>query len=152
MGIENVTVTIQNFGSEPLSGFNVSYNVDGGAAITEFYAGSIAAYTTASHTFATTYDFSTDGCYDIAAWTSVDGDGAAVNDDHNETVCNLGPITGTGAVYIYSNTTGGEPWFSTTNTTAMNTVFGPEGIGWTRNYFETVDVFSVFNPDNCFVF
>ncbi|MBK9456206.1 MAG: hypothetical protein IPO24_11760 [Bacteroidetes bacterium] len=26
--------------------------------------------------FATSYDFSADGCYDIAAWTSVDGDGA----------------------------------------------------------------------------
>lgn len=152
MGVENVTVTIQNFGSESLSGFNVSYNVDGGAAITEFYAGSIAAYSSASYTFSTTYDFTADGCYDIAAWTTVDGDAAEANDDYNETVCNLGPITGTGAVYMYSNTTGGEPWFTTTNTTAMNTVFGPEGTGWTREYFETVDVFAVFNPDNCFVF
>lgn len=57
-----------------------------------------------------------------------------------------------GAYYIYSNTTGGEPWFSTTNTTAMNTVFGTEGVDWTRAYYETVDVGAAFGPDNCFVF
>ncbi|HRF76963.1 MAG TPA: GEVED domain-containing protein, partial [Chitinophagales bacterium] len=152
LGVESVTVTIQNYGSESLSGFNVSYNVDGGAAVTELYAGTIAAYSTASYTFSTTHDFTADGCYEIGAWTSVDGDAAEINDDYTETVCNLGPITGTGAVYMYSNTTGGEPWFTTTNTTAMNTVFGAEGIGWTREYFETADVYAVFNPDNCFVF
>ncbi len=59
--------------------------------------------------------------------------------------------TGT-AWYVYSNTTGGEPWFTTTNTTAMNTAFGPEGTGWTRGYFETLDVAAVFSPDVCFVF
>ncbi|MEZ5013627.1 MAG: GEVED domain-containing protein [Chitinophagales bacterium] len=59
--------------------------------------------------------------------------------------------TGT-AWYIYSNTTGGEPWFTTNNTTAMNTAFGPEGTGWFRGYFETIDVGAVFSDATCFVF
>lgn len=61
-----------------------------------------------------------------------------------------GPVVGN--YYIYSNTTGGEPWFTTTNTTAMTAAFGAEGTSWTRSYFETVDVATAFGPDNCFVF
>jgi hypothetical protein len=152
IGVENVTVTIMNMGSDPISGFDVSYSVDGGAAVTETYGGTIAAYASASYTFAATYDFSADGCYDIMAYTSLVGDEYPDNDDYTETVCNLGPITGTGAFYIYSNVTGGEPWFSTSNTTAMTTVFGAEGTGWNRAFFETVDPYAVFNSDNCFVF
>ncbi len=56
------------------------------------------------------------------------------------------------AHYIYSNVFGIEPWGSTNNTTSMNLAFGPEGTGWERNYFETVDVGSVFSAENCFVF
>ncbi len=152
LGVESVTVTIQNMGSEPISGFSVSYSVDGGAAVTEVYAGVIDAYSTASHTFATTYDFTADVCYDIMAYTTLDGDEYPDNDDYTETVCNLGPVTGTGAFYIYSNVTGGEPWFSTSNTTAMTAVFGAEGVGWNRAFFETVDPLAVFNSENCFVF
>ena len=63
-----------------------------------------------------------------------------------------GPGPTVGNYYIYSNTTGGEPWFQTTNSTAMTSAFGAEGTGWTRDYFETVDVATAFGPDNCFVF
>jgi hypothetical protein len=61
------------------------------------------------------------------------------------------PVTGN-ALYIYSNTTGGEPWFSTSNTTAMNAAFGTEGVGWNRAFFETVDVAAAFSADNCAIF
>ncbi len=153
IGVENVTVTIMNMGSDPISGFDVSYSVDGGAAVTETYGGTIAAYASASYTFAASYDFTADGCYDIMAYTSLVGDEYPDNDDYTESVCNLGPITGTGAFYIYSNVYGGgEPWFSVSNTTAMTSVFGAEGTGWNRAYFETVDPYAVFNSDNCFVF
>ncbi|MEZ5013628.1 MAG: GEVED domain-containing protein [Chitinophagales bacterium] len=60
---------------------------------------------------------------------------------------------GTTAWYIYSNVYGGgEPWFSTNNTTDMNGVFGPEGTGWFRGYFETVNVATVFSDATCFVY
>jgi len=152
MGVENVTVTIKNYGLFEITGFPVSYSVDGGAVVTETFTGTIPSLGTADYTFAATYDFSADGCYDITAYTSLDADGDAANDSYTEAVCNLGPITGTGAVYVYSNTTGGEPWFTTSNTTAMNTAFGPEGTGWNRQFFETLDPATTFSPDNCFVF
>lgn len=152
IGVENITVTIQNYGSDALSGFMVNYSVDGGATISETYAGSIAAYTTASYTFTSSYDFSADVCYEINAWTSIADDANMDNDSYTENVCNLGPVTGTGAVYVYSSLPGGEPWFSTTNSTAMTTVFGAEGIGWNRAFFESLSVPDVFSSDNCFVF
>ena len=152
LGLESVTVTVQNFGFEAISEFPVSYNVDGGAVITEIYGGTIAPFSSGSYTFSSMHDFSIDGCYNIVSWTSLADDGDETNDSYSETVCNLGPITGTGAMYIYSNSTGGEPWFQVTNTEAMNTVFGAEGIGWTRDYFETVDPLLAFSPDNCFIF
>jgi len=152
LGTESVAITVQNYGSDAISGFTVNYSIDGGATVSETYAGTIAAYAAGSYTFTSTYDFSTDGCYSVYAWTSIDGDGNEANNDFTEAVCNLLPITGTGAVYVYSNSTGGEPWFSISNTTAMNTVFGVEGVDWTRSYFETVDVAGTFSPDNCFVF
>ncbi|MBK7035347.1 MAG: T9SS type A sorting domain-containing protein [Chitinophagales bacterium] len=152
LGFEDVIVTIYNYGSEPASEFNVYYQVDGGIVTGGAFLGTIEPYSTASYTMPEGWDFSLDGCYDIVSWTEMEIDENTDNDSYTETVCNLGPITGTGAMYIYSNSTGGEPWFQVTNTTAMNTVFGAEGIGWTRDYYETVDPLLAFSPDNCFIF
>ncbi len=152
LGFEDVIVTIYNYGSEPASEFNVYYQVDGGLVTGGAFLGEIAPYSTASYTMPEGWDFSLDGCYDIVAWTEMEIDENMDNDSYTETVCNLGPITGTGAMYIYSSLPGSEPWGTTTNTTAMNTVFGAEGIGWTRDYFETVDPLLAFSPDNCFIF
>jgi len=152
LALEDVIVTIYNYGSEPASEFNVYYQVDGGIATGGAFLGTIAPYSTASYTMPEGWDFSVVGCYNITAWTEMEIDEDLENDIYEETVCHLGPITGTGAMYIYSNSTGGEPWFQVTNTTAMNTIFGAEGIGWTRAYFETVDPLTAFSPDNCFVF
>lgn len=52
--------------------------------------------------------------------------------------------------YINSNVFGYEPWGSSTNIDAMNTVFGAGG--WTQDYFETCDPVSVFSASTCFVF
>jgi len=55
--------------------------------------------------------------------------------------------------YIYSNAYGGyEPWYTTTNTGAMNSAFGTEGVDWYRTYFETADPGAVFSASTCFVF
>ncbi len=73
-------------------------------------------------------------------------------EDYTATIAGGGPGPTVGNYYIYSNVPGGEPWFTTTNTTAMTSAFGAEGTGWTRSFFETVDVATAFGPDNCFVF
>ncbi len=58
--------------------------------------------------------------------------------------------------YIYSNVTGGaEPWTWAPppfNSEVMDSVFGLEGTGWTRGYFETIDPLAVFNETTCTVY
>ena len=152
LGLEDVIVTVENFGSSDASGFTVSYQVDGGLVTAGFFPGTLPAFSTASWTAPEGWDFSAEGCYEITAWTTLAGDENPGNDSYTETVCHTGAVAGNGAYYILSNTTGGEPWFTVNNSNAMTAVFGTEGVGWTRDYFETMDVGSVFGPDNCFVF
>lgn len=53
--------------------------------------------------------------------------------------------------YIYSNAYGGaEPWYTTTNTEAMNGVFGVGG--WFQDFFETCDPEFIFSSNTNFVF
>jgi len=53
--------------------------------------------------------------------------------------------------YITSNSGGGiEPWGSSSNVDAMNTVFGMGG--WTHDYFESCVPASVFSATTCFVY
>ena len=147
---ESVTVTIENFGTLPQTGFPVSFQVDGGTVYTETFTGTINAGETATHTFATSVDLSADGDYLFTARTDLATDADETNDTWTETISNLMPISGTGAWYVYSNVTGFEPWYVTSNTDHMNSVFG---VGeWTQDYFETVDPVALFGTDNCFIF
>jgi hypothetical protein len=58
------------------------------------------------------------------------------------------PVMGSGVVYMGSNT--GNPWGSTSNQSAMNTVFGVGG--WSQQYFETANPATTFVAANCFIF
>ncbi len=121
---ETVTVTIFNYGQTAASGFNVTYQVDGGAVITEAFAGTVASATTAQHTFATTADMSTVGqTYTIVAATVLAGDEDTSNDSTSSDVTHLQPddlgataitsptsgtnLTGTEAVTVTVNNFGG---------------------------------------------
>lgn len=147
---ETVTVEITNYGILAQSGFPVSYKMDAGPVHTEIHAGTVAPGATALHTFAGTENLAADGDYTFTAWTSLATDEDLSNDTVVQVVSNLLPISGTNAWYIYSNTTGGEPWYTVSNTGAMNDVFG---IGeWTQGYYETVDPAEVFGTGSCFVF
>ena len=151
IGYEDVTITLKNNGTEDASGFIVWYNVDGGFWTGDFYPGTLAAGEIADYTFGEGWTFTDYGCYEVMAWVEYDIDEVPENDSYTKTVCNLGPITGTDAYYIYSNVYGGpEPWSTTSNTDAMNSVFGADG--WNLDYFETVDPSLVFNSSTCFVF
>lgn len=147
---ESVTVTVFNGGTSDQTDIPVNFTVDGGAVISEIVPGTLAAGASTSYTFAATIDMSAIGCREIDAYTSLIGDEVPGDDHTVETVCNFDE--GSIAYYIYSNTTGGEPWFTTNNTTAMNAAFGPEDITWFRDYYETLDVATVFGPATCFVF
>jgi hypothetical protein len=86
-----ITVTIENFGSNALSNFPVSYTINGGSAVTETFTGTINAASTASFTFAATANFSAPGSYAIEALTGVPSDGNATNDNDTLTIVSSTP-------------------------------------------------------------
>ncbi|MCF8302234.1 MAG: T9SS type A sorting domain-containing protein [Bacteroidales bacterium] len=88
---ETVTVTITNFGNNAQAGFDVSYTIDGGAAVTENVAGPIASGATLDYSFTTTADLSEYATYSIEAYTELAGDENSANDDHTVSVTNTPP-------------------------------------------------------------
>ena len=78
---ETVTVTVYNYGENDASGFDVTYQVDGGTLVTEAFVGTLASQTSAQHVFSTTADMSTEGqTYTIDACTDLAGDEDINND------------------------------------------------------------------------
>ncbi|MFN0276533.1 MAG: PKD domain-containing protein [Chitinophagales bacterium] len=149
---ESIVVTISNEGINAESGFPVSYQIDGGSVITETFTGTLDVGEEEDFTFATTADLSSVGTtYSIVAWTGLSTDEWIYNDTTTVAeVTHLEPLTGDAAYYVYSNISGGaEPWYYTSNSTAMNTVFGSGG--WTSDFFETVDPDVLFGLGTCFV-
>ena len=125
---EPVTVTVFNYGQGPASGFDVSYQVDGGAVITEPYVGTLASAVSAQHTFATTSDFSTVGqTYAMRSYTSYAADEFHGNDTTTQNVTHLlgidlgvtaitSPSTGTGLTATENVTIGITNFGSVTQT------------------------------------
>lgn len=148
LGTVPVTVEITNTGADPASDFEVSYMVDMAVVATETYTGTIDPGATGSYTFVTEYTFPDYGCYDFEASLVWAEDGFEGDNTTSKTVCNAGPVTGTGAVYLRSNVPFGEPWGSTSILDALDAAIGD----YTASYFEEVEVFDVFNGDNCFVY
>jgi len=145
LGDEEVTIEIENFGTNAQSDFLVSYQLDGGAIVTETFDDELSPGEIASYTFTTLADMAAYGPYDLCAWTELAGEEDLTNDSICKPVTNFEFLS----YYIYSNTTGGEPWFSTANSDAMDAVFDD---AWLQEFFETVDVEDVFSDGTCFVF
>ncbi|MCB0762618.1 MAG: hypothetical protein KDC12_13910 [Flavobacteriales bacterium] len=90
-GTETVSVTLRNYGLEDQSNFDVSFQVDGGAVITETYNGTIAAGDQADYTFVGTADLLAYGTHTVAAFTSHPEDGWTPNDMLTKTVVHYFP-------------------------------------------------------------
>lgn len=86
-----ITVDISNFGVNAISGFPVSYTINGGTPVTETYSATINAGATASYTFTATADLSAPGAYAIAASTGIAGDANAANDGSATSITNVTP-------------------------------------------------------------
>ena len=122
---ETITVTVFNFGEDPASGFDVTYQVDGGSVITEAFVGTLASQTTAQHVFSTTADLSTEGqTYTITSCTDYSIDEDTANDCTNDNV-----------VHVFANDIG------VTAITAPETgsFLGDETVTVTIENFGTVD-------------
>ena len=85
---ETVTVTIENFGSDPQSNFPVQYTLDAGTPVIETFTGTIAPGTTQSYSFATTADMSATAIYAICGKTNLASDQDTSNDEFCENVAN----------------------------------------------------------------
>ncbi len=123
---EEITVNIRNFGTNAQSGFEVSYNIDGGPQVTETFTETIAASSSTQFTFEQTADLSEVGeTYSITITTNLNSDSNPENDSVTEEVKNLppndvgvtsidAPVTGEGLggteeVTVTIENFGGEP-------------------------------------------
>jgi hypothetical protein len=90
--IEEVTVTIQNFGGEPQNNIPVSYSINEGSAVTEVYNGTLEVGEQVSYTFNNGADISVPGAYNFYAETNLEGDADAANDGTEKVIANLSCI------------------------------------------------------------
>ncbi|MBI1193650.1 MAG: PKD domain-containing protein [Bacteroidetes bacterium] len=90
---ETVTVTIENEGTAPQSGFPVRYRVNGGSVVSETFTGTIPALSVANFTFATPANLSAIGPYSIETWTALSGDESTFNDSITTVVTNVPVVT-----------------------------------------------------------
>ncbi len=88
LGLETLTVTLENFGALPQSNFDVTYSVDGGTPVTETYTGTLDAEQTANFSFAQQLDLTALGPYEITVSTALSGDQDPSNDSISTTVTN----------------------------------------------------------------
>ena len=120
---EDITVTIFNFGENDATGFDVTYQIDGGATITEAFTGTLASATSIQYTFAAQGDFSTVGqTYSITASTVYAADLDTTNDSVTRDVTHLDP-NDIGVTAISSPTTG-QSLSDSENVTVTITNFG----------------------------
>lgn len=83
---EKVKVEVKNFATEPVSGFEVSYIVNGGDTVTETISIEIAPFDTYTHTFQDLINLSSYTEIDITGITNLDGDSNPTNDELTETI------------------------------------------------------------------
>ncbi|MDR2556454.1 MAG: T9SS type A sorting domain-containing protein [Bacteroidales bacterium] len=78
---ENITVVVQNAGTDPMTDFMLSYQVDGGAIISEAVSGvNITSKKQYTHTFAQKANLSVLGLHTIKAWIDLADDISQSND------------------------------------------------------------------------
>lgn len=135
---ESISVTIENFGTMDISGFDVSYQVDGGLVVTENVGALlIASGASDTYTFSSTADLSADGVYEILSWTDLAGDGNTTNDS---TLAAIENITAT-AAFPYTESFDGflvcaeTPTACVTDGTCVGSVAG----GWIQNSGDDID-------------
>ena len=88
---EIITVEIQNWGTMPANGFQVTYDINGNIQQTEVMTTPIAAGTSESFSFATSVDLSMYGTYTITVYTQLMNDGYPTNDTMVFEVINIPP-------------------------------------------------------------
>lgn len=86
---DSVEVRIINQSAAAISGFGVSYELNGAAAVNETFTASINPGDTSNYVFTSTVNLSALGTYNLKTYTSLTGDGNATNDTLNSIIDNL---------------------------------------------------------------
>ena len=82
----NVVATIKNEGINPISNFDVAYQVNASTPVIETYTGTVSPGATAVHTFTTTINTSAAGTYNLITYVSLTNDGNTFNDTLSSTI------------------------------------------------------------------
>lgn len=93
MGMEDITLTVANYGISPVSGLQVSYKVNDNEAVTETISQEIAPGTKIDYTFSQKADFTKTGTYNISASVVMEGDEIPENNEKSITMRHKGPQT-----------------------------------------------------------
>jgi hypothetical protein len=95
LGNENITVTVENYGTSAINNVPISYKINNGTPVTETITSSIPAGGYLNYTFATQANLTATGVYTIKTYTALAGDAIAANDSLNFVVENVNPSTPT---------------------------------------------------------
>src|SRR5690606_1200497 len=77
---ENIIVSVENFGGEPQSNFEVGYSLNGGEWVRETFTETLEVNSTIAYTFSQATDFSVQQGYAIEAATFLEDDSNPEND------------------------------------------------------------------------
>ncbi|MBK8499954.1 MAG: M36 family metallopeptidase [Flavobacteriales bacterium] len=90
-----VSVTVRNYGQSAQSNFDVRYQLDGGALVTETFTGTLASGASATFTFAQPVTIAGNGAHALVASTNLVGDQFAGNDAATSNITLSTPATTT---------------------------------------------------------
>lgn len=94
LGMEDVTVTVENKGRVDVDGFDIAYVLNDGEAVTEHYSGTLAAGATAEYTFTQKADLSRGHFnHTLKAYTVCADDINPANDSASTSVYHVAPAT-----------------------------------------------------------
>lgn len=85
-GNETIKVDLKNYATEAVSGFDITYQINGGDEVTETVDVEIGPFETYIHTFSTSEDLSGYDEIELTAFTTLDGDNNTDNDALTETI------------------------------------------------------------------
>ena len=90
---EDVTIVVENCGTQEIASYSVSYTLDGGEAVTETVSEALAPGATKEYTFAGKADLSAEGVtYQIEASVAYEGDEVPENNTLAAEVFHIGPM------------------------------------------------------------
>ncbi|MCF8258521.1 MAG: T9SS type A sorting domain-containing protein [Flavobacteriales bacterium] len=121
---EAVTVTVANVGAENIDPVSISYQVNGGAIVTQEWTATMVSFDTLDFTFDETLDLSVAGDYTITAWFNVPGDGNSTNDTLSILVQSVPTLSNVPYFIDFENGTGG---WTGTGTNGAWELGDPEG-------------------------